>query len=182
MANWTDTVWEVVLPTKNVKPFLKGFLFDTYGSREAEVIKRFGSNESKKRYVNTFVYIETLHEEEYTSTLTRLRFSSTCRWSFRSTALIDTALDGFKQVSIDAWCLKHDVRFLNVVSDELGMSFRETFFYDKDNDVDFVYDCRTIDYFTCEHCDTYGIWEDYPEDSDKTICPECGCKFEEDDE
>ena len=34
----------------------------------------------------------------------------------------------------------------------------------------------------CDKCNTYGIWEDYPEDIDRTVCPECGEKLEEDEE
>lgn len=183
MANWTDTSWVVILPTKNVDNFLRGFLFETYPSTEEEIAKRFGENDSKDRYVVTFIYLDSLNIEEYKQGLTRLKFCSTCRWSFSSTALrAADCEDGTKQISVDEWCLENDVQLLDVVSDELGMSFRETLFYDKNNDIDFVYDCRDIDYFTCEHCNTYGIWEDYDSVLDPSICPECGRKFEEDDE
>jgi hypothetical protein len=183
MANWTDTRWEVILPTENVDTFLRGFLWESYSLLDPEVVERFGDNDTKQQYVLTFVYFDTLYIEEYKQGLMRVEFNSTCKWSFRTSALMAfNNDDGTKQMCIADWCEENDVRFLDVISDELGMSFRETFYYDKENGVDFVYDCRDIDYFNCDNCSTYGVWEDYDLDLDRSICPECGCKFEEDDE
>lgn len=61
------------------------------------------------------------------------------------------------------------------------MGFRQRLGYTKE--MGFVnLQSEDLTCWCCSDCHTFGYWEDYPEDIDKTICPCCGEKLEEEED
>lgn len=166
MPNWVDTNWQVTLPTKNVNRFLKYFL-----ENDNKVDRLKG-----RYFYRTFIEKDSVHSVESEPGVSCLTFVSYTPWSLESILEESPASNGGLCISLDWLCQDCEVIDLHIVGDEGGEGFRQIIDYDGD--------CCTLDamdltVWSCDNCDMCGYWEDYPDDIDRTKCPECGVKLEE---
>ena len=164
MPNWIGTSWNVTLPTKNVKRFLNYFLT----SDDVDQLRgRF--------LYRTFIEKDSVSTIETAPGITSLNFFANSAWSLES-ILIDHEKDGRIICPCLDWvCKDCEVIDLRADGDEPNMCFREHVEWDPDNGLS--HDAEDLTPWICENCHTFGYWEDYPEDIDRTICPECGEKL-----
>ena len=171
MPNWIDTDYTVVLPTNKVDRFLGYFL----RSDETDQLRgRF--------FYRTFIDTNSIHRVETQPGITCLTFYARSAWSLGCILEEHTPSDDIytKCVDLEWVCKDCGVLEFKAQGDETGNCFREYVEWDPDNGLS--HDSHSISIYMCDKCNTYGIWEDYPEDIDRTVCPECGEKLEEDDE
>lgn len=165
MANWVDTSWQVTLPTKNVTRFLKYFL-------ESNDVDKL-----KGRYLyRTFIEKDSVSITELDNDMSCLAFVSYSPWSLECILEEHTPADGGHCINLDWLCKDCEVTELHVVGDEGGQGFRQYIEYDGDY---CTLEAEDLTVWSCDNCKTCGYWEDYDLNIDRTICPECGCKLEE---
>lgn len=171
MPNWVGTSWNVTLPTRNVKRFLNYFLTCD------EVDKLRG------RYLyRTFIEEDSIDTVETSPGITSLAFFANSAWSLES-ILIEREPDekGMDRCPCLDWvCKDCEVIDLKATGDEPGMCFREYIEWDPDNGLS--HDAEDLTPWMCEECHTMGYWEDEDPDADRTICPSCGHKLEEEND
>ncbi len=166
MPNWVDTSWNVTLPTTKVKRFLNYFLTSD------EVDKLRG-----RFLYRTFIVEESIDTVETSPGITSLVFVSNSAWSLES-ILIDHEKDGRIICPCLDWvCRDCEVIHLKARGDEPGMCFREFIEWDPQDGLS--HEAEDVTIWMCEECHTMGYWEDEAPDVDKTICPACGHKLEE---
>lgn len=168
MPNWVGTKWNVTLPTDKVKRFLNYFL----SSDEIDQLRG--------RYLyRTFIEQDSIDSVETTPGISALAFFSYSAWSLES-ILIEHEKDG-KVIcpSLDWVCRDCGVIHLKADGDEPMMAFREFIEWDPQNGLS--HDAEDVTIWMCEHCHTMGYWEDEDPDADRTICPSCGEKLEEEE-
>lgn len=167
MPNWVETKWNVTLPTQNVKRFLNYFLT----SNEIDKLRgRF--------LYRTFIEEESINTIETSPDVTCLTFFSNSAWSLESILIPHNNDDG-KDVcpTLDWVCRDCKVIHLEARGDEPMMCFREFIEWDPLNGLS--HDAEDVTIWMCDECHTMGYWEDESSDSDRTICPSCGHKLEE---
>lgn len=169
MPNWVGTSWNITLPTDKVKRFLNYFL------TSSEVDKLKG------RYLyRTFIVEDSINIVETQPGISHITFFSESAWSLES-ILIEREPDekGMDRCPCLVWvCEDCEVIDLKAIGDEPGMCFRENIEWDPDNGLS--HDVSDLTVWSCEDCHTFGYWEDEDPNADRTICPHCGNKFEED--
>lgn len=167
MPNWVETSWNVTLPTQNVKRFLNYFLTSN------------DIDQLRGRYLyRTFIEEQSINTIETAPGVTCLSFFSNSAWSLES-ILIPHNNNGGKEVcpSLDWVCRDCKVIHLKARGDEPMMCFREFIEWDPTNGLS--HDAEDVTIWMCEECHTIGYWEDEAPDADRTICPSCGHKLEE---
>lgn len=172
MPNWVSTSWNVTLPTKNVKRFLNYFL-DWNDS---------DNNKLKGRLLyRTFIDRESVHITETDPDTSHIAFFADSAWSLESILIEgDKDKDGICRCpSLDWVCKDCEVISLKARGDEPMMGFRETVEWDPDNGL--YHDAEDVTIWMCEECHTMGYWEDEAPDADRTICPSCGHKLEDEE-
>ena len=173
MPNWVSTNWNVTLPTEKVKRFLNYFL----DWNESD------NNKLKGRLLyRTFIERESVHITETVPGFSALSFVSDSAWSLESILVEgDKDADGICRCpGLDWVCQDCEVETLEAIGDEPNMGFRQYLSYTKE--IGYVnIEAEDVTMWMCEHCHTCGYWEDQAPDIDRTICPECGEKFEEED-
>lgn len=171
MPNWVSTNWNVTLPTRNVKRFLNYFLTCD------EVDKLRG------RYLyRTFIVEDSIDTVETSPGITALAFFANSAWSLES-ILVEREPDdkGINRCPCLDWvCKDCEVIDLKATGDEPGMGFREHIEWTPDDGL--FHDAEDLTVWICEECHTMGYWEDEEPDVDRTICPACGYKLEEESE
>lgn len=166
MPNWVDTSWNVTLPTDKVKRFLNYFLTSD------------DVDQLRGRYLyRTFIIKESINTVESSPGITCLSFVSNSAWSLES-ILVDHERDGRVICPCLVWvCEDCEVISLKARGDEPMQCFREFIEYDPHEGLSHYAEDVTI--WMCEECRTMGYWEDEAPDVDRTICPSCGHKLEE---
>lgn len=168
MPNWVGTSWNVTLPTKNVKRFLNYFLTCD------EVDKLRG------RYLyRTFIEADSIDTVETSPGITSLAFFSNSAWSLESILVEHDPSEGGKCVDLEWVCKDCGVISLSATGDEPGCGFRQFIEYDEDNGI--ALSDEDLTPWMCEECHTMGYWEDEDPNVDRTICPSCGHKLEEEE-
>ena len=171
MPNWVDTSWNVTLPTDKVKRFLNYFLSSD------------DTDKLRGRYLyRTFIVKDSIDIVETAPGISHISFVSDSAWTLESilTEHIPSDDSCTKCVDLDWVCEDCEVEFLEAVGDEPNMGFRQRLGYTKE--MGFVnLQAEDLTCWCCSDCHTFGYWEDYPEDIDRTICPCCGEKLEEEE-
>lgn len=172
MPNWVGTSWNVTLPTKNVQRFLNYFLT----SDEDDKLRG--------RYLyRTFIEKDSVHSVESMPGVSCLSFYSNSAWSLES-ILVEYEPDDrgiYRCIPLDWVCKDCEVQFLKAVGDEPNMCFRQFIEFDPDSG-ELYFDSEDLTSWCCDNCNTFGYWEDESPDVDKTICPACGHKLEEEED
>lgn len=169
MPNWVATNYNVTLPTRNVKRFLNYFLTCD------------NVDQLRGRYLyRTFIEQESIHVVETQPGVSHITFFANSAWSLESILVEHDPSEGGKCVDLEWVCKDCGVISLSATGDEPGCGFRQFIEYDEDNGI--ALSDEDITPWCCEECHTFGYWEDYPEDIDRTICPECGEKLYNDEE
>lgn len=171
MPNWVDTSWEVTLPTDKVTRFLNYFL--TSDDRD----KLRG-----KFLYRTFIVEESVNVTETSKGISFLSFVSDSAWSLGS--IFETGKEDKYGVSrcigLEDLCKDCEVISLTARGDEPMMGFREFIEYEQGEDL--CYNSEEVTPWMCEKCHTMGYWEDEDSNADRTICPSCKEKFEEEED
>ena len=171
MANMIEINWTVVLPNRYVPKFHR---FLIYESDSLTAIK-------KKQFLLTWIYEGTLEISPHPQGYSCIRFSSECKWNMSSVLhTVNYPDEGITAMSIEYICKACKVSYLEATGTEYSMCFRETLRYDKNMDDHVSHSSFDINVWHCDICGSYGCFEDYPYHTDDSVCPECGCKFEED--
>ena len=169
MPNWVGTSWSVTLPTDKVKRFLNYFLTSD------EVDKLRG-----RFLYRTFIEEDSINTVETAPGISHVAFFSNSAWSLGS-ILVDHDKDGRVVCpSLDWVCKDCGVLELKAQGDEPMMGFREFIEWNPDNGLSHESEDLTV--WCCHECHTMGYWEDEAPDIDRTICPSCGEKLEEETE
>lgn len=166
MPNWVETSWNVTLPTKNVKRFLNYFLTSN------DIDKLRG------RYLyRTFIVEDSIDIVETSPGISHIAFFANSAWSLESILVEHYPSDGGKCVDLEWVCKDCEVIDLKARGDEPMRGFREFIEWDPDNGLSHYAEDVTI--WCCDECNTMGYWEDEDPNVDRTICPACGHKLEE---
>lgn len=173
MPNWCDTEWDVTLPTDKVHRFLNYFL----GYPEAKF------NKYKGRFFHrTHIDESSVFTKEVSPGVTALHFYSDSAWSLDP--LVDPDFkpnaDNTQCVCIGWVCEDCSVDTLHAVGIEPCGCFRQTVSWDTHDGLDFYTEDITPWY--CDKCGAGRCWEDEPANADRTICPDCGAKLEEEED
>lgn len=172
MPNWVTTKWDVTLPSDKVKRFLYHFL--SWDSEE---------NVNRSRYLyRTFISDDSINIVDLSNGFSTISFFADSAWSLES-ILCDRQPDEFgitRCIPLEEVLIDCRVVELTAVGDEPGMGFREFLSYTMDDGLG--YDSETITQWCCEECNTFGYWEDYSPGVDRTVCPNCGEKFKEEED
>lgn len=170
MPNWVTTNWQVTLPTNKVKRFLNYFL------RSDDVDKLKG-----RFLYRTFIDKCSINITPTGKDTSFITFVSDSAWTLES--IINEHEEdegGYKRcITLEELCRECDVIDLKAVGDEGGEGFRETVLYDDVSGLS--YQSEDITPWFCDSCNTYGFWEDYEENIDRSVCPECNHKFEDEE-
>ena len=168
MPNWVETSWNVTLPTKNVKRFLNYFLtLDNVDKLRGRYLYR------------TFIAEDSINIVDTSPGISHIAFFANSALSLES-ILVEREPDekGFDRCPCLDWvCKDCEVIDLKAGGDEPMMGFREFIEWDPDNGLS--YDSEDLTIWCCDECNTMGYWEDEDPNADRTICPACGHKFEE---
>lgn len=170
MPNWVDTNWQVTLPTNKVTRFLNYFL-------ESE-----DKDKLRGKYLyRTFIDKSSISQVETEPDITCLAFVSQSAWSLES-ILNDSGIEKgiVRCPSLDKICVDCDVINLSADGDEPCMCFREHILWDLTCGLS--YDKEDVTPWSCDHCSSMGYWEDYDENIDHSVCPECGHKFNDEED
>lgn len=171
MPNWVDTKWNVTLPAKNVRRFLNYFLTCD------DVDKLRG------RYLfRTFIEKNSIHITDTDPGISHVAFFANSAWSLESilTEHIPSDDSHTKCVELDWICKDCEVIDLKAIGDEPNCGFREFIEWDPDNGLNHWAEDLTA--WCCTKCHTFGYWEDEDPNADRTICPSCGVKLEEEED
>lgn len=166
MPNWVETSWNVTLPTNNVKRFLNYFLTSN------DIDKLRG------RYLyRTFIVEDSINIVETAPGISHIAFFSNSAWSLESILVEHYPSEGGKCVDLEWVCKDCEVIDLKARGDEPMMCFREFIEWDPDNGLS--HEAEDVTIWCCDECNTMGYWEDEDPNIDRTICPSCGHKLEE---
>lgn len=171
MPNWVDTSWNVTLPTDKVQRFLNYFLTS---DQVDELRGRF--------LFRTFIVKDSIDIVETAPGISHIAFVSDSAWSLESILIErDPSETGGRLCPTLQWiCEDCGVEFLEAVGDEPNMGFREHIDWDPDGGLSHW--SEDLDTWCCNKCNTFGYWQDQAPDVDKSICPSCKEKFEEEED